>query len=328
MIGKEKPSQLNKTDDENDEKPPFSRRQFLKFLAAVGASLGTAGLAACTRAITVQPAQPTPVPTPIVVTKVVEATRLVEKIVEVVRVADTPTPTPAPEENHGMIWYVDIEHEKALADPTRAPNFDSVRRQRTWVMEDISKMPAESILYQQVSKELVKEKDVRAIAISGNTTDWIEYDFATFQSLFNIVKSGEIPVIGLCGGHQLIGLMYQTECGPLRKLKPGESDPADWAPGWFKEVGYLPVQVVKEDPIFTGLGQEPIFFESHYWEIKQVPSEFELLASTQECRIQTIKHKQYPIYGTQFHPEVNSADYMDGRKLLANFFRIAGILKE
>ena len=125
---------MNKTDDENDEKPPFSRRQFLKFLAAVGASLGTAGLAACTRAITVQPAQSTPVPTPIVVTKVVEATRLVEKIVEVVRVADTPTPTPAPEENHGMIWYVNIEHEKALADPTRAPNFDSVRRQRTWTL--------------------------------------------------------------------------------------------------------------------------------------------------------------------------------------------------
>jgi uroporphyrinogen decarboxylase len=65
---------------------------------------------------------------------VVEATRLVEKIVEVVRVADTPTPTPAPEENHGMIWYVNIEHEKALADPTRAPNFDSVRRQRTWTL--------------------------------------------------------------------------------------------------------------------------------------------------------------------------------------------------
>jgi GMP synthase-like glutamine amidotransferase len=323
MIGKEKPIQLSQA---KVGEPPFSRRQFLKFLAVAGGSLGTAGLVACTRAITVQPIQVTPVSTPIVVTKVVEATRLVEKIVEVVRVADTPTPTT--EEKHGMIWYVDIEHEKALADPTRAPNFDSVRRQRTWVMEDISKMPAESILYQQVSKELVKEKDVRAIAISGNTADWIEYDFATFQPLFDIVQSGEIPVIGLCGGHQLIGLMYQAECGPLRKLKPGEPDPADWAPGWFKEVGYLPVQVQKEDPIFNGLGKEPIFFESHYWEIKQMPPGFELLASTQECRIQTIKHKQYPIYGTQFHPEVNSADYMDGRKLLANFFRIAGILKE
>jgi len=113
-IGKEKPSQLNKTDDENDEKPPFSRRQFLKFLAAVGASLGTAGLAACTRAITVQPAQSAPVPTPIVVTKVVEATRLVAKIVEVLRVADTPTPTPAPEENHG--W---VDHPEEADQPGR-----------------------------------------------------------------------------------------------------------------------------------------------------------------------------------------------------------------
>jgi GMP synthase-like glutamine amidotransferase len=42
--------------------------------------------------------------------------------------------------------------------------------------------------------------------------------------------------------------------------------------------------------------------------------------------VQVFRHKQQLIYGTQFHPEVNSAEHRDGRKLIGNFFRIAGLL--
>lgn len=227
-----------------------------------------------------------------------------------------------------MIWYVDIEHEKALTDPSGAHGFEQVRSQRASVLEEVAGMPCEAVLYRQVSLELVKKKHVRAIVISGNTTDWVEYVFKTFQPLSDIVKSGTLPVLGLCGGHQLIGLLYNAECGPLRQLTPGEVDPADWAPGWFKELGYLPVRVIQDDPIFTGLDKEPIFYESHYWQIKQLPAEFDLLASTPDCRIQVIRHKKYLIYGTQFHPEVNSTEHGDGLLLLSNFFRIAGLLKD
>jgi GMP synthase-like glutamine amidotransferase len=227
-----------------------------------------------------------------------------------------------------MIWYVDIEHEKVLNDPQRSPDHFRVRDQRAWVMSDIAGVPCEAIHYTKVSKDLAAEQDVRAIAISGNTSDWEEYDFATFQPFFEIVKAGRTPVIGLCGGHQLIGLMFGAECGALRKLKPGEQDPEpSWAAGYYKEVGYKPVRIVKDDLLFAGLPEEPIFFESHYWEVKQLPADFELLASTDDCRVQVMKHTRYLIYGTQFHPEVNSAEHADGRALLANFYRIAGILK-
>jgi GMP synthase (glutamine-hydrolysing) len=302
----------------------LSRRQFLKWLGVSGISIGLLGLDACQ-----VPAEPAPAEVPPVeITRIVEATRLVEITVEATRiVANIPKPIPTQEEP-SMIWYVDIEHEDALADPERSPNFEKVRNQRAWVMEDIAGVTCEPILYQQVTPELAKQKNIQAIAISGNTTDWEFYDFATFQPLFDIIKSGTMPVIGLCGGHQLIGLAYHAECGPLRKLKPGEPEIGDFAPGWYKEVGYLPVNVVKDDPIFTGLGKQPIFFESHYWEIKQVPAEFELLASSDECKVQAMRHKLFPIYGTQFHPEVNSAENRDGRTLLANFFRIAGIKQD
>ncbi len=222
-----------------------------------------------------------------------------------------------------MIWYVDIEHEKALADPRLAPGFAQVRAGRTRVVAEAAGLPGESILYREASLARARANDVRAITISGNTTDWEQYDFAAFQPLFEIVTSGEFSVIGFCGGHQLIGLMYGMECGPIRRLRPGEADPADFAPGWFKEMGYQPVQVIRDDPLFAGLGQEPVFFESHYWEIKALHPAFELLASTKDCRVQAMRHRQLPIYGVQFHPEVNMADHEDGRRLLKNFFRLA-----
>lgn len=225
-----------------------------------------------------------------------------------------------------MIFYVDIEHPQALADPTRQADFDRVRWQRTQVCGEAANLPSESILYTELTPEIIREKKVRALAISGNTTDWAEYDFATFEPLFNIIRSGQVPTIAFCGGHQLIGLMVGARCDAIRRLKPGEPDPGGFAPGWFKEVGFLPVQVIQPDPLFAGLGSAPIFFESHYWEIKEVPEGFDLLASTENVRVQAIKHKQYPIYGTQFHPEASSAEHRDGFRLLQNFFSSVAFL--
>lgn len=236
------------------------------------------------------------------------------------------TDKPAPEKiKDGLIWYIDIEHANAINDPKLAPNFDRVREQRTRIVGEAAGLPSASIFYWEVSQDLARQKKVKAIAISGNTTDWVNYDFATFEPLFSLVKSGSIPTIGLCGGHQLIGLMYGADCEAIRKLKPGEPDLAEWAPGYFKEVGYMPIQIVESNPLFDNLGSDPVFFESHYWEIKDLPSELKLLARTENVRVQCIKHQNFPIYGTQFHPEVNDIDHADGIKLLRNFFKVTGV---
>jgi GMP synthase-like glutamine amidotransferase len=298
-----------------------SRRRFLSRGLLVGAGLA---LASCAPA----PATPLAVtPSPLI--QMVEVTRVVEKVVEVTKIVSEPSvvPSATPTQENSMIWYVDIEHEKALADPKRRPDFDRVRNQRAQICGEAAGVPCEPILYQQVSWELAKQKNITGFAISGNTTDWIEYDFKTFQPLFDLVKSGKFAVIGFCGGHQLIGLMYDAPCDAIRKLNPGEADKGDFAPGWFKEVGFMPAHVVQDDPVFKDLGRDPVFFESHYWEIKEVPQGFDLLASTDNVKVTAIKHRQYPIYGTQFHPEVNSAEQRDGLSLLKNFFRMTGIRK-
>jgi GMP synthase (glutamine-hydrolysing) len=294
----------------------LGRRLFLKNLLAASAAAVLSGCGLTSQPADRLTAQPTAQPEQ-------SEVKIIEVTVEVVKVV-TPEPV-STKAKDGIIWYVDIEHENAINDPKLASNFDHVREQRTRIVGEAAGLPGESIFYWKVSQDLVREKKVKAIVISGNTTDWIKYDFATFEPLFGLVKSGTIPTIGLCGGHQLIALMYAAKCEAIRKLMPGEPELAEWAPGYFKEVGFMPLHVVAADPLFDGLGSDPVFFESHYWEIKELPAEFKLLASSKEVRIQCIKHLTKPIYGTQFHPEVNDIDHADGIKLLRNFFKATGV---
>jgi GMP synthase (glutamine-hydrolysing) len=71
------------------------------------------------------------------------------------------------------------------------------------------------------------------------------------------------------------------------------------------------------------MGDVIIVHEGHYCEIKNLPSDFELLASTEECRIQTMRHKQNLTYGVQFHPNNYTDEYPDGKKILNNFIQLA-----
>lgn len=116
----------------------------------------------------------------------------------------------------------------------------------------------------------------------------------------------------------------------MRLLKPGEpvTNP-DYHPEYFMERGFYTLELTESgrtDPLFEGIDQNTQVYESHYCEIKTLPSEFELLASTGECRIQAMKHKNRSLYGVQFHPEdylINPERLTDGKRLLENFFRIA-----
>jgi GMP synthase-like glutamine amidotransferase len=133
----------------------------------------------------------------------------------------------------------------------------------------------------------------------------------------------------------------------MRRLRPGEPDITDLsAPGYLKEWGFTAVQVLEDDPIWTGLGSSSVFLEVHSYEVKDTPDGFQALASTPDCPIQALKRLDRLVYGTQFHPEAFTESAFDrrnplvnlvypegypeafpqGRELIATFFRLAGIL--
>jgi len=247
-----------------------------------------------------------------------------------------------------MICYVDIEHEKALSGAEERAIHQTRCADVKLRLEEISGDVCLVQHYKQVTQQWLQRLEIRALIISGNTTEWAKYDEADLLKMFHIIRNAEMPVIGFCGGCHLIAMAYGAPLGPIRRLEEGEKDSCeDYAPGYFKEWGFGPVRVLKPDPLFDGLREMPRFLSAHYWEIKETPPGFELLASLDSCRVQAIKQIGKPVYGAQFHPEaytegqtgrpiwpvdwVYPAGYpkeeTDGRRLLVNFFRLAGILE-
>jgi GMP synthase (glutamine-hydrolysing) len=116
---------------------------------------------------------------------------------------------------------------------------------------------------------------------------------------------------------------------PMRALRPGEPQIGTVntdSKGWFVEQGFYPIRIVQADPLFDGLPDPFIVRESHTCEVKTLPPGFDLLATNDNCRVQAMKHRDRPLYGTQFHPEAWQEEYPHGREIVRNFFRIAGVL--
>ncbi|MBI5820801.1 MAG: hypothetical protein HZA88_17675 [Verrucomicrobia bacterium] len=190
-------------------------------------------------------------------------------------------------------------------------------------IEELSGLPCVLVNYMQITRRDLEKPNIKAIVM----TAWKARDDKVHdQELAELIKLTTKPFIAFCGGHHMIYMTYGGKNGVMRKLKPGEADAnPKYFPGYYKEWNFMPVRIVKRDPLFDGLPDEIIVPQRHYAECKQLPAEFDLLASSAECKVQVIKHRDRPVYGTQFHPEIYDDEHPHGKLLLQNFFRIAGV---
>jgi len=245
-----------------------------------------------------------------------------------------------------MICFIDLEHDSWLALRQNRLEHYAFMTDVKLKLEAMSGQPCLVQRYCDVSLSSLRVLDLRALLISGNATGFDAYGAGAFREMHHIIRAAEWPIIGFCGGHELIAMAHGVEVAPMRPLRPGERDVTDLSgPGYLKEWGFEPVTAVADDPILNGLACAPVFLEVHYWEAKQIPSGFKLLGSTGDCRIQLMRRDDRPVYGTQFHPEaftewpndqrnelvnlVYPSGYdriaSDGRTLLTNFFHVAGL---
>lgn len=205
--------------------------------------------------------------------------------------------------------------------------FDLKRR-----FEALSGEPCLLLNHTQVTTGLLGTLKPRAVVMSGFGTSFAEFDLGTFRPLDDLVKRSDIPILALCGSHQLLAHLYNYDIDqvkalpdePMRRLRPGEPDLG--SDGYFREQGFYPVRILKDDPLFRGIPNPVMVRQAHYCEVKTLPEGFELLASTDACKVQAMRHRTRPVYGTQFHPEAYVDRYPDGRAIMRNFFSIAGIV--
>ena len=225
------------------------------------------------------------------------------------------------------VCHIDCHHPDTIRESLKKPTTGTVAylAKVKRIVEQQTGLPYAVIHYTQLSGESLDRTHIKAVlitlidkSISSNHT----------ARLLATIRATNLPTFGFCGGHQLIAEAFGGKVAKMRPLAPGEIDPHPARyPGDFKEWAFLPVKIVKHDPLFDGFGDAVVVREYHAYEIKRLPGEFDLLASNDACRVQAIKHKTRLLYGTQFHPEHFNAEHPDGEKILRNFFRIAGILK-
>lgn len=244
-----------------------------------------------------------------------------------------------------MICYVDLEHEQAHQNVQERIEHE---RRCAGIALRLKRASGDQCLikhYADFSRQWLDSMAIKALVLGFSVTDWENYDQENLRELRQTVLAAQLPILGLCGGLQFIALAHGARLDPIRRLNEGEKDPSEnYATGYFKEWGFTQVEIIKPDPLFDGL-EDPSFLEVHYLELKEIPKGFELLASTNACRIQTIKQTGELVYGLQFHPEAYTAQqanhqnwlvnmvypdgyseqHSDGRKLLSNFFQLAGI---
>ena len=245
-----------------------------------------------------------------------------------------------------MICLISIEHDRWLRDPETRDSHLVYCMDVKLKVEAMTGRPCLVQRYTDVTLCRLQALGIRALLISGNAVGFDEYEDGAFAEMHRIIRRAEWPILGLCGGHQLIAMAHGAHVAPMRRLRPGEPDVTDLAgPGYLKEWGFMPVTAVAQDAILQGLGPAPVFLQVHYCEVKTLPPGFQVLASSDDCCIQLMRRLDRPVYGTQFHPESYTEWAQDwrnplvnlvypngypaarpaGRELLARFFEIAGV---
>ncbi len=114
---------------------------------------------------------------------------------------------------------------------------------------------------------------------------------------------GEIPILGVCLGHQAIGQAFGGDVIRAERLMHGKTSP------------------IEHDgrTMFEGLPNPFTATRYHSLIVKRetLPDELEISAQTQEGEIMALRHKRYPIEGVQFHPESIITEH--GLQMLRNF---------
>jgi len=147
-------------------------------------------------------------------------------------------------------------------------------------------------------KALKERFNIKGIILSGGPQSVYEKD----APKINVgTLEMEIPVLGLCYGHQLIAQIYG---GNVKQAKK-------------KEYGITYATIIKPNDILKGLGKEEKVWMSHGDTVYALPKDFEVLAYTENCPVAALRHKEKPIYGLQWHPEVIHTE--NGMKMLRNF---------
>ena len=118
----------------------------------------------------------------------------------------------------------------------------------------------------------------------------------------------KIPILGVCPGHQAICEAFGGTVSYAKELMHGKSSMA---------------QIKEASPLFRNIGMEMQVARYHSLAAirDSLPGELKVTAETDDGEVMAVEHRDYPVYGLQFHPE--SVLTPKGMTLIENFLNIA-----
>jgi GMP synthase (glutamine-hydrolysing) len=171
----------------------------------------------------------------------------------------------------------------------------------------------------QAEPDWLREQGALGIIYSGSGALWDEYTEELIAPTRRLLQRPPCPVMGICGGHQLMGVVLGARCAPMRCSKPeGEPYTHEDCEG---EQGYCSVKVRLVNILFTGLRPVLTVRQSHFEELKAIPPGFLVTAWNSRAAIQAMCHRSLPLFGTQFHPEHFTEECPDGARIVMNFLQ-------
>ena len=193
--------------------------------------------------------------------------------------------------------------------------------------------------------EAATEFQPDAIVLSGTLRDFDYYEQSILDTFGCFIRATKIPVLAICGGHQLVGLSFGARVVTLGNMEQHEQ-----RAGRPQEYQYRYVRITEpNDAIFTNIAicETPNdtkgthilhVWQNHGLQLDRVPDGFKLLATSYLCRNQMMVKRSdgQLIYTVQFHLEKSFEDWnksrtrwehpnesRDGRILFENFLLLA-----
>lgn len=116
-----------------------------------------------------------------------------------------------------------------------------------------------------------------------------------------------VPVLGICLGHQALGLCFGAKIQRLQEVAHATSSQ---------------ISLIAQSELFREFPKDFSVMRYHSLEVVDLPSELEALAYTKDKVLMAMRHKDLPYFGVQFHPESYFSEY--GLKIFENFLKFKG----
>jgi GMP synthase (glutamine-hydrolysing) len=163
----------------------------------------------------------------------------------------------------------------------------------------VKQFGAEVLLVKMQNLQYKHTENCKGIIISGAPILITKSNKEEILKPFLFLKDIDTPILGICFGHQIIGMLYGAE------IFIGEEVRTE-----------IPITIVKNSPLFKGITNKTLIVSQDHTEGITLPNGFNLLAKSAHYPNEAMQHKSKKIFGVQFHPETSS----DFAKLIVTNF--------